>query len=123
MSEENKAHVRRTWEIVNQHNPDLIEEFYPPDFVWHEPDQDIQGYEQAKQYVGTYFQAFPDINITVDDVIAEGDQAVSRYTIRGTHQGETEDFGCGSIRSRREPRKAAASDAANLMAQANCAEF
>jgi predicted ester cyclase len=26
-------------------------------------------------------------------VIAEGDQAVSRYTIRGTHQGETEDFG------------------------------
>ena len=93
MSEENKAHVRRTWEIVNQHNPDLIEEFYPPDFVWHEPDQDIQGYEQAKQYVGTYFQAFPDINITVDDVIAEGDQAVSRYTIRGTHQGETEEFG------------------------------
>jgi predicted ester cyclase len=31
--------------------------------------------------------------ISVDDVIAEGDQVVSRYTIRGTHQGETEDFG------------------------------
>ena len=38
-------------------------------------------------------QRNPDINITVEDMIAEGDQAVSRYTIRGTHQGETEDFG------------------------------
>jgi hypothetical protein len=44
-AEENKALVRRSWEIVSQRNPDLIEEFYPPDLVWHEPDQDIQGYE------------------------------------------------------------------------------
>jgi steroid delta-isomerase-like uncharacterized protein len=92
-TEENKALARRSWEIVNQRNPDLIEEFYPPDFVWHEPDQDIRGYEQAKQFTSTFFAAFPDLNISVDDVIAEGDQVVSRYTIRGTHQGETEDFG------------------------------
>jgi steroid delta-isomerase-like uncharacterized protein len=93
MSEHYKDLARQTWEIVNQHNPDLIEEFYPPDFVWHEPDGDIQGYEQAKQFVSTFFKGFPDINITVDDVIGEGDQVVSRYTIRGTHQGETEEFG------------------------------
>ena len=93
MSEENRALALRAAEIVNQRNPDLIEELYPPDFVWHEPDQDIRGYEQAKQFVSSFFEAFPDISITIDDVIAEGDQAVSRYTIRGTHQGETEDFG------------------------------
>jgi steroid delta-isomerase-like uncharacterized protein len=93
MSEEIKEKVRRSWEIVNQRNPDLIEEIYPPDFVWHEPDQDIRGYEQAKQFVSSFFAAFPDINITIEDVIAEGDQAVSRYTIRGTHRGETEEFG------------------------------
>jgi steroid delta-isomerase-like uncharacterized protein len=92
-TEENKALARRAWEIVNQRNPDLIEEFYPPDFVWHVPDQDLRGYEQAKQSVSTFFAAMPDINISVEDVIAEGDQAVSRYTIRGTHQGETEEFG------------------------------
>ena len=91
--EENKALARRSWEIVNQRNPDLIEEFYPPDFVWHEPDQDLRGYEQAKQFVSTFFKGFPDINVTVEDVIAEGEQVVSRYTIRGTHQGETEEFG------------------------------
>jgi steroid delta-isomerase-like uncharacterized protein len=93
LSEQNKEKARRSWEIVNQHNPDLIEEVYPPDFVWHEPDQDLRGYEQAKQFVSTFFAAFPDINITVEDVLAEGDKAVSRWTIRGTHQGETEEFG------------------------------
>ena len=93
MSEENKAVARRTWELANQRNPDLIEEFYPPDFVWHEPDGDIQGYEQARQFVSTFFKGFPDINIRVEDVIAEGEKVVSRYTIRGTHQGETEEYG------------------------------
>jgi steroid delta-isomerase-like uncharacterized protein len=94
MSEDRKALVRRGWEeVVNQKNLDVIEEVYAPDFVWHEPDQDIQGYNQARQYATTYFEAFPDMNITVDDVLAEGDQVVSRYTIRGTHQGETEEFG------------------------------
>jgi steroid delta-isomerase-like uncharacterized protein len=93
MSEENKEKARRSWEIVNQRDPDLIERIYPADLVWHEPDQDIRGYEQAKQFVSTFFKALPDINITVEDVIAEGDKAVTRYTIRGTHQGETEDFG------------------------------
>ncbi len=91
--EENKDLARRSWELANQHNPDLIEEFYAPDLVWHEPDREIRGYEEAKQLASQYFQAFPDINITVDDVIAEGDKVVTRYTIRGTHQGEIEDFG------------------------------
>ena len=93
MSEENKELARRSWEIVSEWNPDLIEEFYPPDLVWHEPDQDIRGYEEARQFVSTFFDAFPDINITVEDAIAEGDKAVTRYTIRGTHRGETEEFG------------------------------
>ena len=92
-AEENKDLARRSWESVSERNPDLIEEFYPPDLVWHAPDQDIRGYEEARQFVSTFFDAFPDINITVEDAIAEGDQAVTRWTVRGTHQGETEEFG------------------------------
>ena len=91
MSEENKDLARRSWEAVD--NPDLIDEVYAADLVWHEPDQDIQGYEQAKQFVSTFFAAFPDLNISVEDLIAEGEKVVSRYTFRGTHQGETEEFG------------------------------
>jgi steroid delta-isomerase-like uncharacterized protein len=93
MSEDNKTLALRSWEIVNQRNPDIIDEVYAPDFVWHEPDQDIRGSEEAKQFVATFFDAFPDINITVEDAIAEGDKAVTRWTIRGTHQGETEELG------------------------------
>ena len=93
MSEENRALALRTSEIVNQKNPDLIEELYPPDFVWHGPAGDIRGYEQAKQLSSTFFAAFPDAHITDEDVIAEGDKVVRRYTTRGTHQGETEMFG------------------------------
>ena len=91
MSEENKALARRAWELAD--NPDILEEVYAPDVVWHEPDQEIRGLEQAKKFVSAYKTAFPDIKITVEDVIAEGDKVVSRVTLRGTHQGETEEFG------------------------------
>jgi steroid delta-isomerase-like uncharacterized protein len=40
-----------------------------------------------------YKTAFPDLNVTVEEVIAEGDKAVTRWTVRGTHQGEIEEFG------------------------------
>jgi steroid delta-isomerase-like uncharacterized protein len=91
MSEENKALARRAWEAVK--NPDLLDEVYAPDVVWHEPDQELRGLEQAKQFVTTYRTALPDLNITVEDQIAEGDKVVTRVTLRGTHQGETEEFG------------------------------
>ncbi len=93
MSEENKALARRSWEIVSQRNPDALEEVYAANLIWHEPDQDVQGLEEAKQFYSTYLSAFPDLNATVEDVIAEGDKVVTRWTIRGTHQGEIEEFG------------------------------
>jgi steroid delta-isomerase-like uncharacterized protein len=91
MSEENKALVRRAWEAMD--DLDIIDEVYAPDVVWHEPDQEVQGLEEAKQFIGMYKTAFPDLNVTVEDVIAEADKVVTRVTIRGTHQGETEELG------------------------------
>ena len=91
MSEENKALARRAWEAVK--NPDRLEEVYAADVVWHEPDREIHGIEEAKQFVSMYRTAMPDVNVTVEDMIAEGDKVVTRVTLRGTHQGETEEFG------------------------------
>ena len=91
MSEEYKALARRSWEILD--NPDLIDEVYGPDLVWHEPDQDIRGLEEARRFVSMYKTAFPDLGATVEDMVAEGDKVVSRVTIRGTHEGEIEEFG------------------------------
>ncbi len=89
MSEEHKALARRAWEeIVNQRNLDAIDEIYVADVVWHVPEGDVQGSEQVKQFVAVYLSAFPDIRVTVEDAIAEGDKVVTRWTMRGTHQGE-----------------------------------
>ena len=92
-AEESKALAQRSWEIVSQRNPDLLEEVYSADLVWHEPDRDVQGLEEGKQFLSTYLSAFPDLHFTVEDVIAEGEKAVTRWTIRGTHEGEVEEFG------------------------------
>jgi predicted ester cyclase len=92
MSEENKELVRRSW-AESGHNPDIFDEVYAPDALWHLPDRDIHGVEEMKQYVTTYVNAFPDASVTVEDEIAEGDKVVNRFTIRGTHQGEIEDLG------------------------------
>ena len=94
MSEENKDLARRSWEmLVNQQNPDAIDELYTPNFVWHEPDRDIQGPEEGKQFLRMYLSAFPDLHCSVEDEIAEGDEVVTRWTMSGTHQGEIEEFG------------------------------
>ena len=91
MSEENKDLARRSWELLE--NMDILDEVYAADLVWHEPDQDIQGLEEAKQFVSMYKTAFPDLSATIEDAIAEGDKVVTRWRIRGTHQGEIEEFG------------------------------
>ena len=88
--EENKAILRRiVEEVINQKNLDLVDEFYPTDYVYHfPPNPDIQGPEGFKQYFSTAFAAFPDFHVTIEDMFAERDRVVSRITARGTHQGE-----------------------------------
>ena len=91
MSEENKDLARRSWKLLE--NPEILDEVYAADLVWHEPDQELHGLEEARQFVSMYKTAFPDLKATVEDAIAEGDEAVTRWTVRGTHQGEIEEFG------------------------------
>jgi steroid delta-isomerase-like uncharacterized protein len=83
--------------VFNQRNLDALldalYEFNAADAVWHQPDQDLQGLEEVKQWLARPFEAFPDLNASVEDVIAEGDKVAIRYTSRGTHQGETGGLG------------------------------
>lgn len=44
--------------------------------------------ESYKQVLAMYFSAFPDIRLTVEDMVAEGDKVAARYIARGTHRGE-----------------------------------
>jgi steroid delta-isomerase-like uncharacterized protein len=95
-TEENKAVVRREFEeIFNQGgNLDAAEEIYAPDYVGHEPTfGDVHGADGAKQFAADLRQAFPDLQSTIEDQLAEGDKVVTRFRTRGTHQGESEDLG------------------------------
>ena len=65
----------------------------PRDVVWHNPEGDVRGIEEARQFADMYKTASPDMSATVEDVIAEGDKVVTRVRLRGTHQGEVEEFG------------------------------
>lgn len=93
MNEENKKLARRSWEIVNERKLDALGDVYTADSVLHEPERDLVGLEDVAQYVKMYLTAFPDLNVTIDDVMAEGDQAVTRWTLRGTHQGQVAEYG------------------------------
>jgi len=90
MSEENKAKFRRVLlECFNQGNLATADELIDVNFVDHNPPPGVsQGLEGFKQIVTMFRGAFPDIQIKIEDLIAEGDKVVGRITAQGTHQGE-----------------------------------
>jgi steroid delta-isomerase-like uncharacterized protein len=91
VSEENKALVRRQEEeLFSRGNLDAADEIYAPDYVGHDPSnpEDVRGLEAAKQAAADYREAFPDLRVTVEDLIAEGDRVAARLRFRGTHLGE-----------------------------------
>ena len=88
-AEQNKSIVRR-WveEGWNKGNLAVIDQVYAPNFVQHEPSpMQVTSSEALKQYVGGYLAAFPDLHFTIDDLVAEGDKVVWRFTSTGTQTG------------------------------------
>lgn len=89
MSEQNKMIARRFFEeIESQGKLAVVDELLAHDFVNHTPFGEMHGIESAKQFGSMLRTAFPDMQVTVEDQIAEGDRVATRWTCRGTHQGE-----------------------------------
>lgn len=65
----------------------VFDEILNPDVVFHTASTTIQGLEAYKQFLLMLYTAFPDEQFTIEDIIAEGDTVVVRYTTRGTHLG------------------------------------
>jgi predicted ester cyclase len=91
MSEENKAEARRLLEeAFGQGKTEVVEEVLHSDFVCYDPNSETGEISGAdiKGQIEYFHQALPDATYTVEDQVAEGDKVVSRWTARGTHQGE-----------------------------------
>jgi len=88
--EENKALIRRLYdEVFAKWNFGVVGELVGSEFVGHEmPPGTPRGPVGFKQFYDSLRLAFPDLRYTVDDVIAEGDRVVVRWTWRCTHQGD-----------------------------------
>lgn len=92
MSEESKAIVRRQIdELWSQGKLEVVDDIYAPDFVDRSPGLPpgiAAGREGVKQFVSMFRSAFPDIEGGTDELIAEGDKVVVRWSAQATHQGE-----------------------------------
>ena len=79
MSEENKELVRRYYaDVLNGRNLDAVADYYADERI-------VEG---VRRGCFAYFQAFPDLHLSVDELIAEGDRVFCRSTMTGTHDGE-----------------------------------
>jgi steroid delta-isomerase-like uncharacterized protein len=92
MSEENKNLVRRWFEEVwNKGRISAVAEMFHPSghaYGFPDPDAVIGGPEAFAAHCKTFRETFPDIRITVDDLVAEGDKVAVRWTATMTHMGD-----------------------------------
>ncbi|HVG30139.1 MAG TPA: ester cyclase [Pyrinomonadaceae bacterium] len=89
MSDENKAFVRRWFEEVwNKGREEAIDEMFAADGVAHGlGEEPLRGTAGFKPFFHTFREAFPDVEVVVEDTVAEGDKIAARCRVRATHRG------------------------------------
>jgi steroid delta-isomerase-like uncharacterized protein len=89
MSKQSKTLTRRIFEeMQSQGNLAIADDIFASDFVNHTPFGDMVGPEGAKQFVTKLRTGFPDLQVTIEEQIAEGDKVATHWTARDTHQNE-----------------------------------
>lgn len=87
--EDNKTLVRRFFELgPSQGNMNAAKELLAEDFVLHVPLPAAAGVQGISDVVTACRAAFEHLNVTVEDMVAEGDRVVARFTARGVHKGQ-----------------------------------
>jgi steroid delta-isomerase-like uncharacterized protein len=90
VTDANKQLIMRHFnEVVNQKQLSLIPQLFAENFYSVAPTGEIvTGRDHLAQYLGYFFTAFPDLHMTVEDMVAENDTVAARVTVQGTQQGE-----------------------------------
>jgi steroid delta-isomerase-like uncharacterized protein len=91
VSEHNKAIVRRLFaELWNTGNLSVADEIFSPNYAHFDPSTPDfgRGPDSEKRRLALYRGAFPDIHVTIEEVIAEGETVMTRWSCRGTHKGD-----------------------------------
>lgn len=93
MSEENKQLLRRWFEEVwNNGRADAIDEMFAENGIAHglsdDPANPITGPKDFRPFHAVFREAFPNLMIVVEDMVAEGDKVAARCSVRAKHEGE-----------------------------------
>ena len=97
MSEENKALMRRWFEEVwNKGRAEAIPEMFADEGIAHglsdDPANPMRGPSEFLPFHTQFREAFPDIEVVVEDQLAEGDLVATRCSVRGKHTGDSLGF-------------------------------
>lgn len=91
----NKNLVYRMFEeLWNQGNLAIVEEIFSRNYVGHDPTdpnpetRETHGHQDIRNFVRMMRSAAPDIHFTVEDLIADGDKVIARWTAKGTQRGD-----------------------------------
>lgn len=93
MSEENKQILRRWFdEVWNQGRADVIDELFDENGIAHglstDPANPIRGPRDYRPFYIVFREAFPHLEIVIEDMVAEGDKVAARCSVRGKHEGD-----------------------------------
>jgi predicted ester cyclase len=89
VQDDNKALVRRFIDYINNDPFAPIDEFFATSYAYHNSSMpDVKDLSSLKDFNTAAYRAFPDIRLTIEDMVAEGDKVVYRGSARGTHKGE-----------------------------------
>src|SRR4051812_11653928 len=88
-NENNKTTMLRFVEFINTASERLAEEIISPEAIFHVPGkaEPMYGFAGYLAIIGMMRSGFPDIQWTLDEMIAEEDKIAARFTMRGTHRG------------------------------------
>ena len=88
-TEKNKQLIQHRAELMNRHDLEAALAMLHPNYQDHNapPPGFPSGIEGDKLFFTMLFQAFPDLEVKTEELIAEGDRVVERLTLRGTHKG------------------------------------
>ena len=89
-AEENKAVIRQWIEAYNERDLEAEAAVLAPGLVVHvsAAPGPLEGLEAWRQFSGSFAEAFPDLRLTVEDVMSDGEKVAARVAFRGTHRGE-----------------------------------
>jgi steroid delta-isomerase-like uncharacterized protein len=89
-SQTNKELTRHVFDALNERDEEAFTNTHTEDVVLHDHDEEFHGVEAAVEHEWTLYDAFPDMEYTLEDILAEDDMVACRWRVTGTHEGEFE---------------------------------